>query len=962
MKRVWIYLVAAVLVAPLAPSAAAGPSSPSSPVPERLERLSAALDPGLWLSPDRLIIEVAPGREQALLALEARLGVREQRSPADGTLSVRLAPGTDPAAAVAAYRAHPEVRSARRAVRYRTAASSVTPDDPLFGNQYHLERIMAPKAWTLTTGGTRKIAIVDTGVNANHEDLQGRVLKGRNIIKANAKTGDDNGHGTAMAGIAGAATNNAKGLAGVTWSDEILPVKALDADGFGDEDWIADGIRWAADNGASVINLSLGGPFYSRLINDAVVYARSKGALVVAASGNQGWSLPGYPAALEGVLSVGATNSADELPVWVGADCMGGPNYGSTMDLVAPGHQILAPAHLDFNANGKLDDYMQVTGTSAAAPVVVGAAALVWARNPSWTADQVAAKLKSTSDDLGLPGPDRFYGAGRVNAFRAVGGSVAQPQAQTEPAADPGDTLDQAEAISGSATATLYPAGDRDWWKVTVPAGGHLRVKVTPPSGIDPALEIYGPDLRLLETVDSTCAGSAEEVRLDLTTGGEHYIGVWNWLPHGSKSSYTIETTVGSGTGGSGYRQPRPVQRALFPWYDARNTNRRTWLMTANVGTGTGLYWGSLSSDEAIFDPGVGLARLLGGESADPLVFGRLVGGPLEVRWFEGEPLIASQRVLWEPTNFEETGATLDQNLTRHAHFTWYDGKATNGRDWVVAANPGPWRASVKIRFAGTQVASRLLEPGQNLVWNDKTRVGGPVEVVSDHPVLASRRTLWFKGRNFSELPGIRGESLATSYIFPWYDAKATGGSNWVMVSNPAANGQAIDVRIRIENPAGGSPLVNEVVTVAAGDAVSRRYPDVVGGPVRVTGEPGAKPFVTSQRNLFDSGRSFEEVTGEPVASLTSQAHFSWYDAVNTGGADWVLVANPSTSSAVTVTIRIAGQTVWGPQSIPAGRIVTPRFLDTIGGPVTVTASGPIVASRRTLWHKDFTELLGQRP
>ncbi len=962
MRRVWIYFVATVLVASLAPPAAAGSSSPSPQLPERLERLSEAMDPDLWLSPDRLLVEVAPGREQALTALEGRLGVRERRSPAEGTLSVRLAAGADPAAAIAAYRAHPDVRSVRRAVRYRTSTSSVTPDDPLFGDQYHLERIMAPKAWTVTTGGSRKIAIVDTGVNTNHEDLQGRVLTGRNIIKGTNKTGDDNGHGTAMAGIAAAATDNAKGLAGVTWSDKILPVKALDAEGFGDEDWIADGIRWAADNGADVVNLSLGGPFYSKLLHDAVVYAQSKGALVVAASGNQGWSLPGYPAAFEGVLSVGATDTSDEIPAWVGADCMGGPNYGSTLDLVAPGHQILAPAHLDLNANGKLDDYQQVTGTSAAAPVVVGVAALVWARNPSWTADQVAAGLKDTADDLGLPGPDRFYGAGRVNAFRALGGSVAQPQAQTEPDAEPGNTLDQAEALSGSAQATLYPAGDRDWWKVTVPADGHLRVKVTPPSGIDPALEVYSPDLRLLEIVDSTCAGSAEEVRLNLTSGGEHYIGVRNWLPHGSKNSYTIETTVGSGTGGSGYRPPNRIQRALFPWYDARNTDRRTWLMTANVGTGSGLYWGELASDEAIFDPGLGLARLLPGESADPLVFGRLVGGPLEVRWFEGDPLIASQRVLWEPSNFEETGATLDQDLTRHAHFTWYDGKTTNGRDWVVASNPGPWRANVQIRFAGSQIASKLLEPGENLIWNDKTRVGGPVEVVSDHPVLASRRTLWFKGRNFSELPGIRGESLTTSYIFPWYDAKATDGSNWVMVSNPAANGQSIDVRIRIENPDGGGPLVNEVVTVPAGDAVSRRYPGVVGGPVRVTGQAGSKPFVTSQRNLFDAGRSFEEVTGEPVSGLTSQAHFSWYDAVNTGGSDWILVANPSTTSPVTVTIRVAGETVWGPQSIAAGRIVTPRFLDTIGGPVTVSADGPVVASRRTLWHKDFTELLGLRP
>src|SRR5207249_1118948 len=159
-----------------------------------------------------------------------------------------------------------------------------------------------------------------------------RIAPGLDVVNGDSYPSDDNGHGTMVAGIAAAAGNNALGTAGVAWDATILPVKVLNAQGSGTDADVATGITWAADQGASVINLSLGGPSPSPVLEDAVDYARSKGALVVCAAGNAGWERPMYPAAYAGALAVTATNWSDDV-AWFS-------NWGSWVDLAAPGMSI----------------------------------------------------------------------------------------------------------------------------------------------------------------------------------------------------------------------------------------------------------------------------------------------------------------------------------------------------------------------------------------------------------------------------------------------------------------------------------------------------------------------------------------------------------------------------------------------------------------------------------------------
>lgn len=282
------------------------------------------------------------------------------------------------------------------------------PDNPNVG-------IDAERAWDITTGSSDiVIAVIDTGVMTDHEDLWAKVVPGRNVITgAQNPTNvyDDHGHGTFVAGVAAAMTNNVFGIAGVTWGSKIMPIKALDADGYGTEADAAAGIIWAADHGAKIINMSFGGYDDVPVEHDAINYASTKGCVLVAASGNDNSDAPFYPAAYEQVIAVGASNE-------YGQRCTasdwgeGGSNYGPYLDVVAPGNFIL----------GTWNDgsYTFSSGTSAAAPFVSGIAALVWSYYPQWTNTQVAEQIKTTCRDIPPAGWDPYTGWGIANAYRAL--------------------------------------------------------------------------------------------------------------------------------------------------------------------------------------------------------------------------------------------------------------------------------------------------------------------------------------------------------------------------------------------------------------------------------------------------------------------------------------------------------------------------------------------------------------
>jgi len=243
------------------------------------------------------------------------------------------------------------------------SALDVFPNDPSFGAQYGLINIRAPQGWQISTGlQWVTIAIVDSGVDVSHSDLIGKVLPGFDFIEGDPIPQDEFGHGTHISGIAAASTNNGNGVSGVSWGAQILPVRVLDATGNGSYAALAAGIIWAADHGAQIINLSLGGISPNTTLERAVNYAVARGALMVAASGNDGSGSLRYPANYAPVLSVGSVNSINQRSAF--------SNYGSGLDVVAPGEDIYST-----NPGG---GYGYRSGTSMSAPYVSGLAAVLW--------------------------------------------------------------------------------------------------------------------------------------------------------------------------------------------------------------------------------------------------------------------------------------------------------------------------------------------------------------------------------------------------------------------------------------------------------------------------------------------------------------------------------------------------------------------------------------------------------
>jgi type VII secretion-associated serine protease mycosin len=281
------------------------------------------------------------------------------------------------------------------------------PDDPFIPEQWALTNIRAFDAWDITTGAGVAIAVIDTGVSSAHPDLQGQILPGYNAVNDSDRSEDDNGHGTAVSGLIAARTDNGEGIAGLCWDCAIIPIKALDSLGRGSDASLARGIRWAADSGARVINLSLGGTGDNQVLREAVEYANSRGVLLVAASGNERerGNAVVYPAAYPEVLAVGGTGNTDQI--------VGFSNTGDHVDLAAPS------VGLWTTIIGERQ-YGPPNGTSFSSPYVAGAAGLVWTLRPDLAHTDVKCILEASADDQGTPGKDPEYGWGRLNVLRAL--------------------------------------------------------------------------------------------------------------------------------------------------------------------------------------------------------------------------------------------------------------------------------------------------------------------------------------------------------------------------------------------------------------------------------------------------------------------------------------------------------------------------------------------------------------
>ena len=280
-------------------------------------------------------------------------------------------------------------------------------NDPLLAQQWGLFATGADRVWAVTTGRGVTVAVVDSG-SGPHPDLAENLLPGRSFMNS-TETQDGNdidasGHGSHVAGIIAAAANNGIGGSGVAPNAKILPIKVLDQAGQGDARDVATGVRYAADSGAQVINLSLGGATESPSLTQAIQYANDKGALVVAAAGNGGATdKPKWPASLDLTIAVTAVDSSRNVTSF--------DQRGDYIDIAAPGASIVSTAK---------GDYVALSGTSMAAGFVAGAAALLFAAEPRVSNAQVRDILLRTATDIGDPGRDQTYGVGFLNLVAAL--------------------------------------------------------------------------------------------------------------------------------------------------------------------------------------------------------------------------------------------------------------------------------------------------------------------------------------------------------------------------------------------------------------------------------------------------------------------------------------------------------------------------------------------------------------
>ncbi|HEX5039100.1 MAG TPA: S8 family serine peptidase [Candidatus Limnocylindria bacterium] len=529
-------------------------ASAALPVAARAPEGDAVAPDDARIIPGEVIVQFREGRADEVtrvhgLTVEGQLGADKAAAPA--LVSTR---GRGVNEVIAELLADPSVLRAEPNYVVRLAeeqtVAAVLVNDPKTGDQYSLDRMRVRDAWSRTTGGHNVVAVLDTGIQLNHPDLVGRTVRGYDFVHDDTNPSDDNGHGTWVSGIIAAHANDAYGIAGITWTDKIMPIKIMDREGTGSTADLLAGIQWATANGADVINMSVGGFPYSQIMQDAVNAAWNKGVVLVGAAGNNRRRESYYPASFEHVVSVSATQPEDEFSNW--------SSYGPKVDVSAPGSSVLTTncyvcTYADHDSWGT---HTFISGTSFATPNVAGVVALIRAVYPNDSAQQIVNRLVDTTDDLGYAGWDERYGSGRVNAQRAVTGSAPGVGASAGDGHEPNNTVGTATPMSlgGTVRPSIHPASDVDVYSLSLPRAGRLEVRVTGivdtraypwnKSGlpIDPIVEILSGSGSVLKRVDAQWEGGTELATWTVAGPTRVLVRVTNWYPNGNRGAYQLST------------------------------------------------------------------------------------------------------------------------------------------------------------------------------------------------------------------------------------------------------------------------------------------------------------------------------------------------------------------------------------------------------------------------------------
>jgi serine protease len=391
---------------------------PFEPVAEGPMLGTSDPDEAAWDIPGELVIDAKDDLDTpSILALARDFGLRFIPTALEAETKEEIAevPLGEMAAVMDRLSHDPRVEGVEPLARVQ---AFFAPNDPLLKEQWHMERIGASRAWDFATGRGVTVAVVDTGIACETygpytkgSDLADTAcVGGWNFVTRNEHANDDQGHGTHVAGTIAQSTDNGIGGAGIAFHARLMPVKVLSESGSGTTADVADGIRWAAEHGADVINLSLGGPRNSRVLQKAIDFAVSRGVVVVAAAGNTGGRVQ-FPGASDGVIGVSASDPDDKIAKF--------SSRGDGVDIAAPGVNVTQQTICN-RGRDKCERFPAYNGTSMAAPHVAGAAALIVSlgvTDPVAVEDALRKGARVVDDS---PAGQKLYGAGVLQAANSV--------------------------------------------------------------------------------------------------------------------------------------------------------------------------------------------------------------------------------------------------------------------------------------------------------------------------------------------------------------------------------------------------------------------------------------------------------------------------------------------------------------------------------------------------------------